>query len=796
MRRALLALVLVSCTSDKLSGPEALDPRQAAAVEPRAPHITEIHYDNAGGDVDERIEVTAPAGMDLTGWTLVRYNGSNNTVYTTPPQIDQLGLTPTTCGNEGVQVIRFNVDGLQNGAPDGIALVDKSGKAVEFLSYEGPMTVAVGPAAGMTSTNIGTQNGTPIGQSLQKNGLGGWAVALSTFGACNDQPPPPYDGPTTVVINELMGAPLAAESESWGEWFEVYNYGTEQVNLAGWKIRSAGQGEHIIGGNVLVAPGGYAVLGRAVDQARNGDVVVNYNYFTTTANTIWLDSNDWLVLRTPTDVTIDSTAWTSLPVGATRGLRDASVENTNVDGANWGYATTTFGSGDYGTPGAANAPLGETAPPVPTGVVRITFSGRLASDPALPVGFEDQLFATARDAKGATVTTTIAWTSATPDLAEVDQNGVVRALGAGVALIRATAEDGRSAIYRVPTRVGVRSSTAVYEGNAEFGIPTDADASDELLIERFGYTTSYSATRNTPNWVSYDLEATHFGPEDRCDCFTADPMVDKQGYAHLTTADYTGAGAAAGFGIDRGHLMRSSDRTAASLDNAESFYLSNIIPQTADNNQGPWNNLEQVLNTRARAGNDEIYIIAGVAGNAGTLKGEGKVVIPASVWKVAVIMPRNQGVENVDGAEDFELIVVDMPNVPGIRNVDWNTYRTTVDAIEAKTGYDLLALLPDHVEWLIEAGLTKPSDATAPQLLTILNSGVQDLVAKGVLSEGNGNSLLVKLAHAQATMADGKDKNLLKSFENEVEAMMRSGRLDAATGGSLVTFAGWVANAL
>ena len=38
-----------------------------------------------------------------------------------------------------------------------------------------------------------------------------------------------------------------------------------------------------------------------------------------------------------------------------------------------------------------------------------------------------------------------------------------------------------------------------------------------------------------------------------------------------------------------------------------------------------------------------------------------------------------------------------MPNEPGVRNVDWNTYRTTVDAIEALTGYDLLALLPDDV---------------------------------------------------------------------------------------------------
>ena len=793
--RALLALVLASCTSDKLSGPEALDPRSATAVV-APPHISEIHYDNASTDVGEAIEVTGPTGTDMTGWQIVLYNGSGGASYNTVTLSGTLG---TACTGQGVIVTNYPANGIQNGSPDGVALVNAAGVVVEFLSYEGPMTATNGPAVGMTSTDIGaSQNGSgPIGESLQRNGLGGWALATSTFGACNDEPSPPYDGPTTIVINELMGTPLAAESESWGEWFEVYNYGTEPVNLAGWKIRSAGQPEHTISGNVTVAPGGFAVLGRAADESRNGGVTVDYNYFTTTANTVWLDANDWLVLRTPTNVTVDSTAWATLPTGATLALRDPSADNVDANGANWGYSTTTYGNGDYGTPGALNAPLSETAPAVPTGVVRITFTGRDGSDPALPAGFEDQLFTTARNASGTTVATTITWSSDTPTLATVDQNGVVHALAAGVALIRATAEDGRSAVYKVPTRIATYSTTAVYAGNAEFGVPTDADPSDDFLITRREFTTSYSSTRNTPNWVSYDLEATHFGPEDRCDCFTADPMLPA-GFAHLTTADYTGAGAAAGYGIDRGHLMRSSDRTAASLDNAESFYLSNIIPQAADQNQGPWNNLEGVLNARARLGTDEIYIIAGVAGNKGTLKDEGKVVIPESVWKIAVIMPRNQGVRNVDSPDDFELIVVDMPNVAGIRNVDWNDYRTTVNAIEAKTGYDLLALLPDHIEWLVEAGLTSPTAGTATQLMTLLSGGVNDLVAKGVLSAGNGSALQTKIADAQAQLAAGDAstaRETLAALVRNVQAWQRAGRLDAATANSLITFAGWASDA-
>jgi PKD repeat protein len=49
-----------------------------------------------------------------------------------------------------------------------------------------------------------------------------------------------------------------------------------------------------------------------------------------------------------------------------------------------------------------------------------------------------------------------------------------------------------------------------------------------------------------------------------------------------------------------------------------------------------------------------------------------------------------------------------MPNIAGIRNVPWQTYLTTVDAIEALTGYDLLANLPDKVENIVEAGIKPP----------------------------------------------------------------------------------------
>jgi len=158
--------------------------------------INEIHYDNDGADAGERIEVAGPAGTDLTGWSLVRYNGSNGLAYNSPAALNSLGgVLADQGGGFGTVVVSYPANGLQNGAPDGIALVDPNGNVVQFLSYEGTMAAADGPAAGMVSTDIGVaQAGNdPLGSALQLTGTGAeygdftWVATpgSNTFGGPN-----------------------------------------------------------------------------------------------------------------------------------------------------------------------------------------------------------------------------------------------------------------------------------------------------------------------------------------------------------------------------------------------------------------------------------------------------------------------------------------------------------------------------------------------------------------------------------------------------------------------------------
>ena len=90
----------------------------------------------------------------------------------------------------------------------------------------------------------------------------------------------------------------------------------------------------------------------------------------------------------------------------------------------------------------------------------------------------------------------------------------------------------------------------------------------------------------------------------------------------------------------------------------------------------------------------ELYIIAGPLGSQGQpLKG--KVTIPASTWKVVVVLDQPGITANT------RAIAVNIPNQQGI-NPDWRKYRVSVDEIEELTGYNFLSNVPTAIQDKIE----------------------------------------------------------------------------------------------
>ncbi|MFY7789104.1 MAG: DNA/RNA non-specific endonuclease, partial [Thermoflexibacteraceae bacterium] len=80
----------------------------------------------------------------------------------------------------------------------------------------------------------------------------------------------------------------------------------------------------------------------------------------------------------------------------------------------------------------------------------------------------------------------------------------------------------------------------------------------------------------------------------------------------------------------------------------------------------------------------------------------GKVTVPNRTWKVIVVLPKGDN-DVARVTSSTRVIAIDMPNAQGIRTNNWGTYRVSVDAIESRTGYNVLSALPTSVQDVIEA---------------------------------------------------------------------------------------------
>ena len=199
--------------------------------------INEIHYDNVSTDEGEAIEVAGPVGTDLTGWSLVPYNGNGGTQYS----VTNLSGSLADQGG-GYGTASFPISGLQNGAPDGVALVDAGNTVVQFLSYEGSFTATDGPASGMNSVDIGVSesSSTPVGDSLYLVGTGfsyddfTWTSGAASFGEIN--PGQTFTGTVaepSLLINEVDADQVGTDA---AEFVELYDGGTGGTDLTGLSI--------------------------------------------------------------------------------------------------------------------------------------------------------------------------------------------------------------------------------------------------------------------------------------------------------------------------------------------------------------------------------------------------------------------------------------------------------------------------------------------------------------------------------------------------------------------------------
>ena len=238
------------------------------------------------------------------------------------------------------------------------------------------------------------------------------------------------------------------------------------------------------------------------------------------------------------------------------------------------------------------------------------------------------------------------------------------------------------AVLQVTASIG--TSLQMQLGNPS-GANANATNHNHYLIQRTVEALDYSDNLGEPNWASWDLTASDIGSSGRSS-FHTDTNLPTTFY-RVTTDNYTDSG------YDRGHMCDSEDRTDNDADNWLVFYMSNIIPQTPDNNEGPWESFEAYCRTLAQSGN-ELLITCGPSSFTGSrIQPSGKVSVPGYCWKIVVVVPPGTGSAISRITSSTRVIAVKMPNINGIRSVNWTNYITSVNQIQTDTGYTFFTAL-------------------------------------------------------------------------------------------------------
>jgi len=632
----------------------------------------------------------------------------------------------------------------QNAAPFNVTLTGSDDNAVyNWSALPGTgvsfVTVSAGQGTATATFSVGLQsgfNGTATFTASLSDNVN--AAASRTVNVTVTAPPPPADH---VVISQVYGGGGNTAATYTNDFVELYNpTASTTFNLAGWTIQyqaatSTGTWANIqpLGG--LIAPGEYFLIalgtnGNIGSALPLPNIDGTLNLSGTTGKVALASNGDPLngcPLSDPDLVDLVGYGTANCHEGS--GNAPAPSNQNSVFRKLGGAQDTNVNSADF-TAALANprrtAPIMETGPSI-TSTDPISNGSNVPRDGSIIVNFNEAVTADANFFDITCATTgshndaTVASIFDGTGLVIIPNVNFLAAEQCTVTVFATAVHDqdlddataGTDTLFanRVWTFTVATGTAPAYapEVHLTMGNPSDAAADlltpNNYLMSKPELALSYNRDRGTPNWVSWHLADEWVGSLTRVDTFRPDPQVPPDWYRVLGS-DYSGSG------FDRGHMTPNADRdkeTSIPINQA-TFLMTNMVPQAPDNNQGPWANMENDL--RALLPANELYIVAGGAGTGGTGSNgfatsvaNGHVAVPASTWKVVLVLPKSSGDDVANVTAGTRTIAVLMPNVQGIRNNNWMSYLTTVDAIEALTGYDFFENVPDAIENAIEAGV-------------------------------------------------------------------------------------------
>ena len=219
--------------------------------------------------------------------------------------------------------------------------------------------------------------------------------------------------------------------------------------------------------------------------------------------------------------------------------------------------------------------------------------------------------------------------------------------------------------------------------NLTLGVPGPADT----IIEREGYALGYIEKHEQPAWVQYVLTADEVSHAivNRSDDFRADPFIPT---GSATPQDYTRSG------YDRGHLAPAADMGYSDRTMSESFYMSNMSPQTPQFNRGIWSKLEKQVRHFAVREKRIVVVTGPILPSEKTVTiGANQVTVPEYFYKVIY-----------DTTSPEKMIAFVLPNRGS--DADLRSFAVTVDYVEELTGLDFFCNVPQPKQEQLERTIT------------------------------------------------------------------------------------------
>lgn len=222
------------------------------------------------------------------------------------------------------------------------------------------------------------------------------------------------------------------------------------------------------------------------------------------------------------------------------------------------------------------------------------------------------------------------------------------------------------------------------------------------------YTACVDQTKRCPVWTAYVMHGGAYPNNDVkrssfSELTSYDPAIPASWQSSGSTSDYNN-----GEGYARGHHCASEDRQACRDANDQTFYYTNQSPQWQNGfNSGVWATLEGAVQSRASSlsASDTLYVVVGTLfedGNTGSSNDGGTVARPSHFYKL-LMMCHFDGSGNVTSASTSAWIFENKANTGGYSD---SKFKTTVDAIETRTGFNFFANVPSEIQEAAESAFS------------------------------------------------------------------------------------------